>query len=387
MINNVFETDARYVLQNYTRGPIVLVKGSGSRVWDIEGNEYIDCVAGIATNNVGHCHPKVVEAIKKQVETLMHISNLFYVKEQVELAEKLAGLTKLDRLFFCNSGTEAVEASLKFARRVTKKKEFISSEGSFHGRTMGSLSITSKERYRDPFEPLVPGVSFVPYDDSDAIRSKITDDTAAVILEPIQVESGGIRIPSDNYLTEVREICDENGALLIFDEVQTGFGRTGEWFAKDHFGVKPDIMSMAKALGGGFPIGAVAITESVSEKIEKGDHAATFGGNPLACAAALASIDVIIEEELVGRSREMGEYFTKKIGCLSEDGVISDVRAKGLLIGLELNFDAREITERLREKGVLINCLLEKILRVVPPLVITKEEIDTVVSCLDEVLR
>jgi len=387
MKNKVFELDAQYVLQNYTREPLVLVKGLGARVWDIEGNEYIDCVAGIATNNVGHCHPKVVEAIKKQAETLMHTSNLFYLKEQVELAEKLSGLTQLDRLFFCNSGTEAVEASLKFARRATGKREFISSEGSFHGRTMGSLSITSKERYRKPFEPLVPGASFVPYGDSDAIRSKITGDTAAVILEPIQVESGGIRMPSDNYLAEVREICDDNGTLLIFDEVQTGFGRTGKWFAKDHFGVKPDMMTMAKALGGGFPIGALAITESVAAKIEKGDHAATFGGNPLACAAALASIDVIIEEGLVERSKELGEYFTKKLLDLGKDSIINDIRVKGLLIGVELNGGTKEVVEKMREKGVLINCLLEKILRIVPPLVITKEEIDMVLSCLDEVLR
>ncbi|MDY6966391.1 MAG: acetylornithine transaminase [Halobacteriota archaeon] len=387
MNNEVFEKDAKFVLQNYTREPLVLVKGRGARVWDIDGREYIDCVAGIAVNNVGHCHPKVVEAINRQAETLMHISNLYYSEPQVELAEKLSEITGLDKLFFCNSGTEAVEAALKLARRATKKKGFIATEGSFHGRTMGALSITSKERYRKPFEPLVPKASFVPYNDPDAIKSKINGDTAAVILEPIQIESGGIKIPSDDYLPAVREICDDFGVLLIFDEVQTGFGRTGKWFAKDHFKVRPDIMTMAKALGGGFPIGAVGIVEDVAGKIERGDHAATFGGNPLACASALASIDAIIDEDLIKRSVELGEYFIDRVSNMKEGGVIKEVRGKGLLIGVEVNGDGNKYASDLREKGVLINCLLENILRIVPPLVITREEIDTVLSRLSEVLN
>lgn len=384
MAEELFKKDAEFVFQNYSRQPIVIVSGKGAVVWDINGKEYIDCVAGISVNNCGHCHPEVVDAIKKQAETLMHTSNLYYTKPQIELAEKLSKITGMDKFFFCNSGTEAVEAAIKLARKASGKKDFIAAKGSFHGRTMGSLSLTYNERYRKPFEPLIKGVSFVPFNDTNAIRKKITKDTAACILEPIQVESGGINIPKrDEYLREVREICDEKEVLLIFDEVQTGFGRVGAWFAKDIFKVTPDIMTMAKALGCGFPIGAIAATDDVSKKLEKGDHAATFGGNPLACAAAIASINVIEKEGLVIKAKESGAYFLDGLLKFSDFDIVKDVRGIGLLIGLELSINGNDIVDSARDKGILINCISKNILRFVPPLIITKEQIDTATSCIE----
>jgi len=291
--------DARYVVQSYGRQPVVLAKGKGALVWDVNGREYIDCVAGIAVNNLGHCHPKVVAAIQEQAAKLMHTSNLYYTDIQPELAERLAQITKMDRVFFANSGTESIEAALKLARKRTGKKGFIAAEHCFHGRTMGALSITHKSKYREPFEPLVPGARFVPYGDADAIRRALNGDVAAVVLEPIQGE-GGVQIPPKDYLAEVREICDKAGTLLIFDEVQTGMGRTGKWFAKEHSGVEPDIMCVAKGIAGGFPMGIMAAQEGIASAFRKGDHASTFGGNALGCAAALAAIHAIEEEHLPG---------------------------------------------------------------------------------------
>ncbi|MDI6859668.1 MAG: acetylornithine transaminase [Methanocellales archaeon] len=376
---NVMDKDAIYVIQTYTRQPVVIAEGKGAIVWDVDGKEYIDCVAGIAVNNVGHCHPKVVSAIKKQAERLIHTSNLYYTETQVELAEKIASLTNLDKVFLCNSGTEAAEAALKLARKASNEKDFIAADGSFHGRSMGALSVTSREKYRKAFEPLIPGVKFVPYDDAEAIEDAITPRTAAVILEPIQGE-GGVRIPSDGYLRAVRDICDDSGTLLIFDEVQTGFGRTGRWFASMHWGVQPDIMIMAKAMGGGFPIGAMVAKESVAQKFQRGDHASTFGGSPLACAASLGAISAL-EKGLIERSAKLGKYFMKKLGELKHD-YIKEVRGKGLMIGMELTIGGDAIVDKARERGVLLNCVSETVLRFVPPLVITKEQIDRVVEVL-----
>ncbi len=378
--NSIFDKDTKYVMQTYGRQPIVLDSGKGSLVYDIEGREYIDCVAGIAVNNIGHCHPLLVEAIKKQAEKLIHVSNLYYTEPQAELAEQLVKLTEMDRVFFCNSGTEAVEAAMKLARINTKKTDFIAVEHSFHGRTMGALSLTYKDMYRDPFKPLVQEEMFVPFNDAQAISDAITENTAAVIVEPIQGE-GGINVPSEDYLKEVRKICDENDTLLIFDEVQTGFGRTGTWFCKEQFGVEPDIMTMAKAIGGGFPMGAIAAREDVS--FGRGEHAATFGGGPLACASALASIEVIREENLVQRSKEMGEYFRSQLSDLSTDGLV-EVRGKGLMIGVQFDRKCADIVEHGRRNGVLFNCTSESVLRIAPPLVITKEEIDRVVNVLEQ---
>ena len=379
--DSVIEKDAKYVMQTYGRQPLVLSKGKGSLVYDVHGKEYIDCVAGIAVNNVGHCHPKVVQAIREQAGELMHVSNLYYTEIQAELAQALVSVTGMGRVFFCNSGTEAVEAAMKLARKVSGKSAFIAAEGSFHGRTIGSLSVTYKSAYRAPFEPPVSSqTTFVPYSDADAVRQAISENTAAVILEPVQGE-GGVNIPDHGYLKEVREICDETGTLLIFDEVQTGFGRTGTWFCKEHFGVEPDIMSMAKAIGGGFPMGAIAARDGIS--FERGQHAATFGGGPLACAAALASMEAIKEEKLLDRSREIGAYFMEKLGKMGRDDVV-EVRGKGLMIGVEMNYKCGDIVDFAREHGVLVNCTSESVLRLVPPLVISKEQIDTVVGVLEQ---
>lgn len=371
--------DTRYVIQTYTRQPIVIAEGKGATVWDINGKEYIDCVAGIAVNNVGHCHPKVVSAIKEQAERLIHTSNLYYTEIQVELAEKIASLTNLDKVFFCNSGAEAVEAALKLARKASNKTDFIAAHGSFHGRSMGALSVTSKEKYRKSFEPLTPGTKFVPYSDAEEIKNAITPKTAAVILEPIQGE-GGVNVPSDGYLRAVREICDDSDTLLIFDEVQTGFGRTGRWFASIHWEVQPDIMVLAKAIAGGLPMGAMVAKNDVAQKFQIGDHASTFGGNPLVCAASLGAIDAL-EEGLVDRSARMGKYFIEKLGELRHE-YIKEVRGKGLMIGMELKIEGKPIIDKARERGVLLNCISEKVIRFAPPLVITKEQIDGVVEVL-----
>lgn len=372
----------KYIFQTYTRQPIAIKKACGALVTDVDGKEYIDCVAGIAVNNVGHCHPAVVEAIKRQAEQLIHVSNLYYTEQQAVLAEELVDLTTMDRVFFCNSGTEAVEGALKLARKASGKKQFVAAEHAFHGRTRGALSVTHKEKYRKPFEPLAPAV-FVPYNDADAIRQAINGDTAGVILEPIQGE-GGVIIPSDDYLKEVREICDETGTLLILDEVQTGFGRTGKWFAREHSGIRADIMTIAKAMGGGFPMGAMLAREDVAANFGRGDHASTFGGNALSCAAAIANIEVIKKERLVKRSEEMGNYLIRKLKDLNRD-YVREIRGKGLMVGMELSIKCDDIVNRARESGVLLNCTSESVLRFVPPLTITKEQLDKAVAILDEI--
>lgn len=372
----------KYIFQTYTRQPIAIKSAHGALVTDVEGKEYIDCVAGIAVNNVGHCHPAVVAAIKQQVEQLIHVSNLYYTENQALLAEELVNISGMDRVFYCNSGAEAVEGALKLARKTSGKKVFIATEHAFHGRTMGALSVTHKEKYRKPFEPLAPAI-FVPYNDADAIRSAITGDTAGVILEPIQGE-GGVIIPSDEYLKEVREICDDKGVLLILDEVQTGFGRTGKWFAREHSGIIPDIMTTAKAMGGGFPMGAMLAREEVAAHFVRGDHASTFGGNALACAAALANIEVIKKEKLVKRSQDMGNYLVRKLGELNKDYIL-EIRGKGLMVGMELTKKCEDIVVKARENGVLLNCTSESVLRFVPPLTITEQQLDTVVSVLNDI--
>ncbi|PWB53968.1 MAG: acetylornithine transaminase [Candidatus Methanoperedenaceae archaeon] len=370
----------KYIFQTYTRQPIAIKSAKGALVTDVDGKEYIDCVAGIAVNNVGHCHPAIVEEIKRQAEQLIHVSNLYYIENQALLAEELAGISGMDRVFYCNSGAEAVEGALKLARKASGKKEFIATEHAFHGRTRGALSVTHKEKYRKPFEPLAPAV-FVPYNDTEAIRSAITENTAGLILEPIQGE-GGVIIPSDDYLKEVREICDDKDVLLILDEVQTGFGRTGKWFAREHSGIIPDIMTTAKAMGGGFPMGAMLAHEDVAANFVRGDHASTFGGSALACAAALANIDVIKKEKLVKRSHDMGNYLVQKLHELNKDYIL-EIRGKGLMVGMELSIKCEDIVADAREKGVLLNCTSESVLRFVPPLTITKQQLDTVVSVLN----
>jgi len=372
----------KYIFLTYTRQPIAIKSAAGALVTDVDGKEYIDCVAGIAVNNVGHCHPAVVDAIKRQAGQLIHVSNLYYTENQAMLAEELTRLTGMGRVFYCNSGAEAVEGALKLARKTSGKKEFIATEHAFHGRTRGALSVTHKEKYRKPFEPLAPAV-FVPYNDADAIRSAITENTAGVIVEPIQGE-GGVIVPSDGYLKEVREICDDKGILMILDEVQTGFGRTGKWFAREHSSIIPDIMTTAKAMGGGFPMGAMLASDEVAANFVRGDHASTFGGSALACAAALANIEVIKKEELVKRSQDLGNYLVKKLKELNKD-YIKEIRGKGLMVGMELTIKCEDIVTKARENGVLLNCTSESVLRFVPPLTITEQQLDKAVSVLNEI--
>lgn len=381
-ITQMAQLEAESIIQTYSRQPILLEKGSGARVWDAEGKEYLDFVAGVAVNSVGHCHPKVVEAIRKQAGTLIHTSNLYYTENQIWLANELKTLTGMDKAFFCNSGAESVEAAIKLARRATGKFELVAAINSFHGRTLGSLGTTYKPQYREPFLPLNEAL-FVPYDDVESLKETVSKNTSAVILEPIQGE-GGVNVPCTEYLRAAREICDDTGALLILDEVQTGFGRTGRWFGKEHSGIQPDIMTLAKAIGGGLPLGVMMAADTVSDKFQPGDHATTFGGGPLICAAALATIGVIREEKLVEKSNHLGGYLRSQLKTHID---AKDVRGKGLMVGVELEENCAQIANQARERGVLLNCTSEHVLRMVPPLVIEKEDVDYVVNVLAEILE
>ncbi|ADP77332.1 acetylornithine aminotransferase apoenzyme [Methanothermus fervidus DSM 2088] len=382
--SEIMELERKYIMNTYSRYPIVLSHGKGCKVWDIDGNEYIDCFAGIAVNNIGHAHPKLVLTICHQAQKLIHCSNFYYTREQVELAELLTKISSLDKVFFANSGTEANEGAIKLARKYTGKKEIIAAKNSFHGRTLGALSATGQKKYKKEFEPLTPGFKHVPFGDIDAMAEAITSDTAAVILEPIQGE-GGVVVPPKDYLKQVRELTEDNDILLILDEIQTGFGRTGEMFASELFGVEADIVTLAKAMGGGFPIGAILAREDVASAFKPGDHGSTFGGNPLACAAAKTSIEIIIEENLPKRSKKLGKYFKEKLKKLEHE-IIEDVRGHGLMIGVELSKKCDSIVLDALKKGVLLNCTAENVIRLVPPLIIKKEEIDKVVEVLDDIL-
>jgi acetylornithine/N-succinyldiaminopimelate aminotransferase len=377
---NVIEREKKYMFQVYNRQPVVIVRGEGSKVWDSDGKEYIDCVGGIAVCGVGHRNPIVVKKIKDQLDRLMHISNLYYTDVSVDAAEKIAKISGMDKVFFCNSGTESIEAALKLAIKHTGKAKFIAMKNAFHGRTIGALSLTYKEKFKKPFESFLSDASFVDYGDASKIEEKIDKDTAAVILEPIQGESGVI-VPPDGYLREVRKICDENDLLLILDEVQTGFGRTGRWFAFQHEGIKPDIITMAKGMGDGFPVGAMAAKDDIADSLKPGDHGTTFGGNPLACSAVLGVIEAINKDNLIEKSEKDGRYFKEKLMRLKEDvDFIEEVRGKGMMIGLSLNKDANVLVSSVLNKGALINATSDSVIRLVPSFVITKDEIDRVVS-------
>ncbi|HPA97074.1 MAG TPA: acetylornithine transaminase [Methanothrix sp.] len=372
--------EAAAIIQTYSRQDVLLVRGSGAHVWDSEGREYLDFVAGIAVNSVGHCHPKVVGAIKTQAEKLIHTSNLYYTENQVMLAEELKGLTGMDRAYFCNSGAESVEAALKLTRRQKGRSKIVAAERAFHGRTLGALGTTYKSAYREPFRPLSEA-AFVPYNDVEALKSAATSDTGAVILEPVQGEAG-VYVADPEFLRAAREICDDRNALLIFDEVQTGFGRTGEWFGKDHFSVKPDIMTLAKAMASGLPMGAMLASGDAADALTKGDHGSTFAGGPVVCAAALAVIDVIQEEKLVARSRENGAYLKSELAKLGPQ----QVRGMGLMVGIDLDADCKSLVEKALAQGVLINSTGEHTLRLIPPLVVDKKDIDQVVSVIGQSL-
>jgi acetylornithine aminotransferase len=380
-------SEGQHVLvNNYARLPILLKRGSGTRVWDSTGKEYLDFVGGIAVCNLGHCHPKVVQALEQQAKELIHCSNLYYIGPQVELAQRLCEYSFGERVFFCNSGTEANEAAIKLARKYGEGRyEIITMENSFHGRTMGALSATGQEKFHKGFEPLLPGFTYVPFDDLKAVEGAINPQTCAVMVEPIQAE-GGVILPSPGYLKGLRELCDQTGIVLIYDEVQVGMGRTGTLFAYQHYDAPPHIMTLAKSLANGVPIGAMVATDEVAGAFSPGNHAATFGGNPLATRVGCVVIDTLLEDGILEHCQEMGEYLREGLLDLKKRYTfIKEIRGIGLIIGAELAFEGKEIVERCMERGFLINCTAGTVLRFLPPLIVTKEEIDQLLTTLDEI--
>ncbi|MBI5027140.1 MAG: acetylornithine transaminase [Nitrospirae bacterium] len=392
-MKKLIEDSKKYIMNTYDRYPVVLRKGRGMKVWSYDDKEYLDFVAGIAVNCLGHCHPKIVVAVQKQAQRLLHASNLYHIEPQVKLAQLLVEHSFADRVFFCNSGAEANEAAIKLSRKYAKEHmgperfEIITAHGSFHGRTLATLSATGQERFHKGFEPLVPGFIHVPFNDTGAIKNAITKHTCAVMLEPIQGEIG-VKMPSEGYFKEVRQLCDEHGLLLILDEVQTGMGRTGKLFAYEHFGITPDIMTLAKALGGGVAIGAMLAREAVAASFQPGSHASTFGGNPLACAAAIVTIETILEDGFIlDNCRRMGDYLRNGLEGLKKEfpSIIADIRGKGLIIGMELTRECKTITTACMERGVLVNCTGGNVLRFIPPLIVTEKEINHLLDVLEAV--
>lgn len=382
----------KYMFQTYGRFPITLVRGEGCRVWDEKGKEYLDFVGGIAVCALGHSSPLMTKVLEKQSKALVHVSNLYYTVPQVNLAKLLVENSFADRVFFCNSGAEANEAAIKLARRFSNEKfgknrhVIISMEGSFHGRTMATLSATGQDKIKKGYNPLLEGFKFVPFNDLSTLERAVDDSVCAVILEPIQGE-GGVICPQQGYLQGVRNICDERNILLIFDEVQVGMGRTGRLFAHENFGVTPHIMTLAKALGNGLPIGAMLSTEELSSAFSPGSHATTFGGTPLVTAVAEAVLKSLLDDGWIDNCRSMGEYFKERLQGLRERyAFIKEVRGLGLIIGMELEMEGAPIVNACIKKGFLINCTHDKVLRFVPPLIVGKEEIDLLVDALDDVL-
>ena len=383
----------KYMFNTYGRFPVTLVRGEECRVWDEQGKEYIDFVAGIAVCSLGHSSPVVSKALYEQSKDLVHVSNLYYTVPQTRLAKLLVENSFADRAFFCNSGAEANEAAIKLARRYSNEKyepnrnTIITMENSFHGRTMATLSATGQDKIKKGFDPLLHGFKFVPFNNAEAIEGAIDETVCAVMLEPIQGE-GGVVCPAEGYLKAVREICNKNNLLLIFDEVQVGTGRTGKLFAYENFDVEPDIITLAKALGNGLPIGAMLAKEELNSAFGPGSHATTFGGTPLVTAVSESVVKSILEDGILEKCSETGEYFREKLGELKEKyGFIKDVRGYGLIIGLELDIPGAGIVTQCMNKGFLIVCAQEKVLRFVPPLIISKEEVDLLINCLNEIFR
>jgi len=381
------------MFNTYKRSPITLVRGDGCRLWDEKGNEYIDFIGGIAVCALGHSSPIVSKALYEQSKKLVHVSNLFYTQPQTELAQILVENSFADRVFFCNSGAEANEAAIKLARRYSKEKfgperyAIITMDNSFHGRTMATLSATGQEKIRIGFDPFLEGFKYVPFDDLDNLKAAIDRSVCAVMLEPIQGE-GGVVVPDGDYLKGVKEICKNHDLLLILDEVQVGMGRTGRLFAYQHFGITPDIMTLAKALGNGLPIGAMLAKEELTDAFGPGSHATTFGGTPLITAGALAVVESLLNDGWIENARDMGNYFKNQLTNLQQKhSIIKEVKGLGLMLGLLLDRDGTDIVNACMEKGFLINCVQGKVLRFVPPLIIRKEKIDLLINCLDEIFK
>jgi len=392
-MQEIMEISKRVIMNTYGRFPLVITKGKGCKLWDKDGREYLDFVSGLAACNLGHSHPSVVEAIKKQSETLIHVSNLFYTEPQVNLAELLIKHSFADKAFFCNSGAEANEAAIKLARKYSRdhfgegRYGIITMNSSFHGRTMATITATGQSKFHDGFEPLLEGFSYIPYNNIGALKQRISGSTCAILLEPIQGE-GGVNVPSPDFLKEVRKICDEHKLLVIFDEVQTGFGRTGTLFAYETTGMVPDIMTVAKSMAGGVSMGAALATDKVALSFGPGTHASTFGGNPLASAAGVAAMETMTREGFLADARNTGEYLHSKLVDMAKNKKgIKEIRGMGFMWGIELTHEGASAVSYCLERGLIINCVKDNVLRMLPPIVVSKEEIDRAIIILDGVLQ
>lgn len=390
------EEEKKYIINTYNRSPEnnpLAVRGRGTLLWDESGKQYLDFVGGLAVNAFGHAYPPVVSAAREQMERIIHTSNLYYTAPQVKLAKYLVENSALDKTFFCNSGAEANEAAIKLARKYSKlragenKFEIITAQKSFHGRTLATLTATGQEKFQKGFEPLPPGFRYGRFNDLPSFQSQVNKSTCAIMVEPVQGE-GGVYPAEKDFLRGLRRLCDDNNLLLIFDEVQCGMGRTGKLFAYEHYGVEPDIMTLAKALGGGFPIGAMLCREEVASGFSPGDHASTFGGNPVICAAALAVMEGLLQEGFLEDVAGKGAYFLEKLKLLKDKfpDAVQEIRGKGMILGMELKSSGREVQQHCQEKGLLINCIGEKILRFLPPLNVRGEEIDSALNILQDAM-
>ena len=392
MSNNWIQRADKVIMNTYGRLPLVLVKGQGCRVWDDTGKEYLDFVAGLAVCNLGHAHPEVAAAAAAQLTQLVHVSNIYYTTPMVERAEMLVSLSFADRVFFANSGAEVNEGAIKLCRRYSREKfgpgrhRIISALNSFHGRTMGGLSATGQEKFHKGFEPLLEGFSYVPFNDLEALAAAVDESVCAVLLEPIQGE-GGVCLPDAGYFKGVRRLCDEKNLLLVLDEVQSGLGRTGRLFAHEHYGIKPDVMTLAKALAGGLPMGALLATEAVASAFIPGTHASTFGAGPLVAAAAKVAVGLLSDEKLLAEVRAKGEYVQKALsGLQAKFPVIKEVRGLGLMWGLELAQEGASVVTACLERGLLLNCTQGNVIRLLPPLIVGMAEIDRGLDILEEAL-
>jgi acetylornithine/N-succinyldiaminopimelate aminotransferase len=383
----------KYLFQNYARAPLCLVRGEGARVWDTDGKEYLDFVGGIAVDALGHSHPKIVGAIREQATALLQVSNLYQIPSQIHLAKLLVEHSFADRAFFCNSGTEANEAAIKLARKYAKETrasdcvDIVTMRGAFHGRTLGALSATPTEKYQHGFEPLVPGFKYVAFGDARAVERAVDNRTAAILVEPIQGE-GGVNVAPEGYLAALRRICDESGALLMFDEIQTGMGRTGRLWAYQHWNVEPDVMTLAKALASGIPIGAVLARERCAAVMAAGSHGTTFGGNPFATTVGVATFTTLLEEDLAGRAARVGGHLLARLGALAARlPAIREVRGRGLLVAVELDRPAGPVVDACRDRGLLVLTAGEKVLRMTPPLVIDEQDVERALAILGDALE
>jgi len=383
----------KVVMNTYGRQPLVLVRGEGCRLWDDAGREYLDFVAGLAVCNLGHAHPEVARAAAAQLTKLVHVSNIYYTTPMVELAEELARLSFADRVFFANSGAEVNEGAIKLCRRYSREKfgegrhRLICMENSFHGRTLGALSATGQSKFWQGFDPLLAGFIFVPFNDLKALTAEVDDTVCAVLLEPIQGE-GGVCLPGSDYLKGVRRLCDEKGLLLVLDEIQTGLGRTGELFAHQHFGITPDVMTLAKALAGGLPMGALLATEEVARAFVPGTHASTFGAGPVIAAAAKTALALLSHPDLLSGVRVKGQYLHNSLKLLQKDfPIIKEVRGLGLMWGIELALDGAPVVNFCRERGLLVNCTQGNVIRLLPPLIVNVDELNRGLLILTEAFR